>query len=129
MKKINCYLNYSQKKKEYTDKGIFFKKRYILYQKKKRISRMDTRIGMLVMVGICILVLAIGFLRKYAEVVLNFFVRAILGIMAIYVINIMLVKVGITGAVGINPITVLTAGSLGTGGIALLYGILFYSML
>lgn len=90
---------------------------------------MDTRIGMLVMVGICILVLAIGFLRKYAEVVLNFFVRAILGIMAIYVINIMLVKVGITGAVGINPITVLTAGSLGTGGIALLYGILFYSML
>lgn len=90
---------------------------------------MDTKIGMLVMVGICILVLAIGFLRKNAEVVLNFFVRAILGVMAIYVLNMLLVKVGITGAVGINPITVLTAGSLGTGGIALLYGILFYNML
>lgn len=90
---------------------------------------MDTKTGMLVMVGICVLVLAISFLRKNAEIVLNFFVRAILGVMAMYMLNMLLEKVGIAGSVGINPVTVLTVGSLGTGGIALLYGILLYNLL
>ncbi len=90
---------------------------------------MDTKMSMLVMVGICILVLAIGFLRKNAEIVLNFFVRTILGVMGIYMMNMLLAQMGIAGSVGINPISVLTVGSLGTGGLGLLYGILFYNML
>ena len=88
---------------------------------------MDTRMSMLVVAGICAVVLAIGFLRSKAEMLLNFLVRTVLGIMAI--LNMLLAGAGIEGSVGINPISVLTVGSLGTGGLALLYGILFYNML
>ena len=90
---------------------------------------MDTKTGMLVLAGICILVLAIGFLRRKAEIVLNFFVRSILGVLAIYVINAIFAGVGIEVAAGMNAINVLTIGSLGTGGLALVYGILFYNLL
>lgn len=90
---------------------------------------MDTRMSMLVVAGICAVVLAIGFLRSKAEMLLNFLVRTVLGIMAIFLVNMLLAGAGIEGSVGINPISVLTVGSLGTGGLALLYGILFYDML
>ncbi len=90
---------------------------------------MDTKNGMFVIIGICGLVLLIMFFRQKAEIFLNFIVRSILGVMGIYVINILLEQMGISGAVGINLISVLTVGSLGTGGLGLLYGILFYNML
>ena len=90
---------------------------------------MDKATGMFVMAGICVIVLAIGFLRRKAEMILNFVVRAILGTMAIYMINLLLESIGLEVAAGIGPINVLTVGSLGTGGLALLYGILFYNML
>lgn len=90
---------------------------------------MNMKTGALVLVGICVLILVIGVLRRKAEMVLNFFVRAILGIVAIYTVNLLLNGLGIEGTVGLNPISVLTVGSLGTGGFALLYGILFYNML
>ena len=90
---------------------------------------MDIKKGMFVIIGICALVLLIGFFRQKAEVFLNFIVRSILGVMGIYVINIFLEQMGISGAVGINLISVLTVGSLGTGGLGLLYGIMFYNML
>ena len=59
----------------------------------------------------------------------EFFSSDCLGVMAIYLLNMLLAKAGMEGAVGINPISVLTVGSLGTGGVALLFGILFYNML
>ena len=90
---------------------------------------MDTKIGMLALAAVCVTVLAIGFLKRKAEIVLNFLVRTVLGVMAIYLLNMLLAKTGMEGAVGINPISVLTVGSLGTGGVALLFGILFYNML
>ncbi len=90
---------------------------------------MDTKIGMLALAAVCVAVLAIGFLKRKAEIVLNFLVRTVLGVMAIYLLNMLLAKAGMEGAVGINPISVLTVGSLGTGGVALLFGILFYNML
>lgn len=90
---------------------------------------MDRETGMLVMVGICALVLGIGFLRRKAEILLNFLVRSMLGAMGIYAMNMILTELGIPGAVGLNPLSILTVGSLGTGGFGLLYGILFYNML
>lgn len=90
---------------------------------------MDQKTGMLIVAGICVIVLGIGFLRRKMEFVLNFMVRTVLGIMAICLINMLLAGAKIPGAVGLNPISILTVGSLGTGGVALLYGILFYSML
>lgn len=55
---------------------------------------MDTKAGMLVVAGICILVLTIGFLRKNAEILLNFIVRAVLGTMGIYAVNPLPCKAG-----------------------------------
>lgn len=90
---------------------------------------MDIKMGALALAGICILALAIGVLRRKAEILLNFCVRAILGVVAIYTVNMVLNGLGMEHTVGLNPISVLTVGSLGTGGFALLYGILFYNML
>ena len=90
---------------------------------------MDMKMSMIAMAGICAIVLAIGFLRRRAEIVLNFMVRTVLGVMAICFFNMLLAGAKIPGAVGLNPISILTVGSLGTGGVALLYGIMFYSML
>ncbi|MCI8490273.1 MAG: transcriptional regulator [Lachnospiraceae bacterium] len=90
---------------------------------------MDTKTSMLIMAGICVLVLVIGILRRKAEIVLNFLVRTIVGAMAIFFVNLTLAELGIEGMVGINPLSLLTVGSLGTGGFALLYGIVFYHML
>ena len=90
---------------------------------------MDTKTGMIVLAGICILVLAIGFLRRKAEIILNFLVRTVLGILAIYIINKAFAGAVIEVSAGLNPYSVLTVGSLGTGGLALIYGILFYNML
>lgn len=90
---------------------------------------MDKTAGMLVLAGICVIVLMIGFLRRKAEIILNFAVRSILGVIAIYMINLLLESIGLEVAAGIGPVSVLTVGSLGAGGLALLYGILFYNML
>ncbi len=60
---------------------------------------------------------------------MNFVVRMVLGIMAIYMINLLLARAGIEASAGLNPINILAVGSLGTGGLALIYGILFYNLL
>lgn len=90
---------------------------------------MDMRMGALALAGICIIALVIGFLRRKAEIILNFVVRAILGAIAIYMINILLAGIGINAAAGVNPFNILAVGSLGTGGLALIYGILFYNLM
>lgn len=90
---------------------------------------MDTKTGMLILAGICILALGIGILRRKAEIILNFLVRTVLGVIGIYIMNMALAALGVEAAAGINPVSVLAVGSLGTGGFALLYGILFYNML
>ena len=100
-----------------------------MYQENIADKNMDMKNGMLAVIGICVLVLLIGVLRQKAEILLNFVVRSILGVIAIYSINMVLAQMGISHAVGINPISVLTMGSLGTGGLGLLYGILFYNIL
>ncbi len=75
---------------------------------------MDLKMSALILGGICILVLAIGVLRRRAEIILNFLVRTVLGVLAIYIGNAVLMGVGIEQAVGMNAISVLTVGSLGT---------------
>lgn len=90
---------------------------------------MDKNAGMFVIVGICLLVLLMGILRRKAEFLLNFLVRGFLGVIGIYLCNMALADLGIACAVGINLFSVLTVGALGTGGLGLLYGIVFYNML
>ena len=56
-------------------------------------------------------------------------VLAVLGACTIAYVNKWLAQQGIMLAVGINPVTLLTTGSLGFSGVALLYGILLLKIL
>ena len=62
--------------------------------------------------------------RSYAAV--NFLIRAVIGFAMIFFINEFLAAENISLSVGFNPITFLASGTLGTPGVALLYGIAFY---
>ena len=63
------------------------------------------------------------------EWVLNLLMRSVLGIIAIYFINAILVGLGYSCGIGINSVTVLTSGILGFPGLVALYGIGFYYLL
>lgn len=90
---------------------------------------MDFKYGAAAVFVICLIVLLIGVLKKRAVIVLNFIVRAVVGMICIYFINHFLASQGISVAVGMNLISVLTSGTLGVGGVALLYGIVLLQFL
>ena len=77
----------------------------------------------------CLLVLFILFTKRKAEFILNFMVRTVMGLSGIYFVNEFLEKQQLALQVGMNPITALTAGTLGISGVALLYGIVAYKSL
>lgn len=79
-------------------------------------------------IGMCAVVLLIGVIKKRAEFIINFFLRAVGGTIGIYLINFLLGSVGVTAYVGINAVTVAAAGILGVPGIFLLYSMMFYKM-
>ena len=84
---------------------------------------MDTKIGIISIVGVCVIVLLIGLFRKKAEIVVNFVLRGMLGLFSIYILNEVFALQSISLNVGINPISVSLAGVFGLPGVALLYGI------
>lgn len=79
--------------------------------------------GFMVILVILAVVLLIGAVRKKAEWIMTFLFRAVVGTLVIYFVNMALTSYSIPIAIGINPVTVLTAGVLGIPGIAALYGI------
>ena len=90
---------------------------------------MEQEYGMIAIAGICLVVLLMGMMKKKAKVVAVFLSRAAVGVVGISVVNQMLETQGIAIAVGINPVSALTIGTLGISGFALLYGIMFYKIL
>ena len=79
--------------------------------------------GMAVLAVICGIILLVLLLRKRAQIILNFLVRTVLGAIMILLVNDILQKQGFDIYVGLNPVTLLTSGTLGFPGVALLYGI------
>ena len=67
--------------------------------------------------------------EKGVRIIVNFFVRVVVGIALVFFINEFMSLQEVPVQVGINPITVLTSGILGVPGVALLYGISFYGIL
>ena len=63
------------------------------------------------------------------EKIINVVMRAILGTIAMYFINMALARAGISLGVGINTFTVLTSGILGFPGLLALYGVGIYRSL
>ena len=97
--------------------------RNINIQKQDMEQWMDTTISFGVIAGVCGLVLIIAVLKQRAQLMLNFLVRTALGAICILFVNDFLKEQGIALVVGLNPVSLLTAGILGFSGIALLYAI------
>ena len=64
--------------------------------------------------------------ERQPHIMINFFFFFFLGIAMIFFVNEFLEFENIAVRVGMNPLTLLTSGVLGTPGVALLYGIAFY---
>ena len=60
-------------------------------------------------------------MKKGAELALNFMLRLVFGMIAIFLINGYLQEKGLDACVGINALSALTSGFLGLPGVALLY--------
>ena len=84
---------------------------------------MSEKAGILVIAAICVLVLLILVLKQRAQLALNFMVRLVTGTITILFVNDLLAEQGLPLNVGLNVVTLLTSGSLGFPGVALLYGI------
>ena len=61
--------------------------------------------------------------------ILNFLLRMVYGAVGIQAINLVLSAVGISVSVGLNPVSLLTVGTLGISGLGLLFGISAYGVL
>lgn len=79
--------------------------------------------GASAIIFMCVLILCMISLRKKMEFLLNFMLRAVTGMIAVFLINEALAAQNVSVLVGINPWTALTSGILGIPGVALLYGI------
>ncbi|MFG6383763.1 MAG: pro-sigmaK processing inhibitor BofA family protein [Lachnospiraceae bacterium] len=90
---------------------------------------MEKYYGIAAIVIICILVLFMGTIKQKSGAVTVFVLRSFVGAIGICITNEILASQGISVAAGINPVTVLTIGTLGISGFALVYGILFYKLL
>lgn len=90
---------------------------------------MEQEYGVIAIGGICLIVLLMGVIKERARMVAVFLSRAVVGIAGVCLINQLLAAQGIDVAVGVNPVSVLTIGTLGISGVALLYGIMLYRLL
>ena len=90
---------------------------------------MDTTYGIGVIIGVCMLILLIGILKKKAEILLNFAARMVVCFICVYFLNSFFTSRGLDVSIGINPLSALKFGSLGFCGVAALYGILFLQLL
>lgn len=67
--------------------------------------------------------------HKAVSAVINFFIRAVIGMALIFFINQYVLPDDSSINVGMNAISFLTSGSLGIPGVGLLYGIMWYQIL
>ena len=67
--------------------------------------------------------------KKIATAVINFFIRAAIGMALIFFINQYVIPADSSINVGLNPISFLTSGTIGIPGVGLLYGIMCYQIL
>ncbi|HIX63632.1 MAG TPA: pro-sigmaK processing inhibitor BofA family protein [Candidatus Mediterraneibacter colneyensis] len=67
--------------------------------------------------------------KKIAGVVINFFIRAVVGMALIFFINQYVIPPDSSINVGLNAVSFLTSGTLGIPGVGLLYGIMCYKIL
>lgn len=91
---------------------------------------MNDMTGIALLVGCCILVLMIVFLKRKSWYIIKFITRAMMGMAAIVMINQLIGYMGFPAlCVGVNVISFLTCGILGFPGLVALYGFMGYKIL
>ena len=65
-------------------------------------------------------------MKFFSDMIINFFIRMVIGVAMIFLINQFLASEGIVESVGINSVTMITSGTLGVPGVCMLYGMVFY---
>lgn len=90
---------------------------------------MENYYGIAAIAGICALVLLMGMMKQKTGWISVFILRCVGGTVGICAVNAILENLGISVAAGINPVNILTIGTLGISGFALIYGILLYRFL
>lgn len=96
-------------------------------KERSEVKAVTKSMGLVFIVTVCVIVLLIGAARQKAAFLINFVMRLVMGMTVVYFVNEFLAVQHIDIAVGMNPATLLTMGSLGFPGVAALYGILFYA--
>lgn len=89
---------------------------------------MDIYRGGLWIVGALLAVLMAGAFRSKIEILLNFLLRGVMGMLLIYFVNFFAAEQMPEIGVGYNLITFLVSGFLGVPGVLLLYGIELYML-
>lgn len=77
-----------------------------------------------ILAGVCGVVLIVLLLKRKMQFVLEFLLRTGVGVAMILWVNHILLQQGILLSVGINVLSLLTSGTLGIPGVALLFAIL-----
>lgn len=91
-------------------------------------TSMESKI-LIAIVIICIVLLAVGLLKKRFDLIVNFGLRAVAGLLAIYILNTLLKVFSVNITVGMNGLTASLVGILGTPGLILLYALaIFFSI-
>lgn len=80
----------------------------------------------LVIVGVCVVLFAVGLIKKRYDLLVNFGLRLTMGILGIYLLNSLLGNFGLILEVGINGYNALIVGLLGVPGFMLVYGLAAY---
>lgn len=91
-------------------------------------GNVESKIFMLIIV-ICVILLIVSIIKQRFEWIVNVGLRAVAGLLAIYILNNKLQNFSIDVAVGMNAFSALTIGTLGLPGFVLLYGLAFYFFL
>lgn len=79
-----------------------------------------------VIIALCVVSIIACLIRRRPDLIINFLLRSCLGVVGIYLLDLILKMKGYDFCVGINLATVLTNGFLGLPGFLMLYGLAVY---
>lgn len=85
--------------------------------------------GMLMIILMCGVLLVIVLRGKRTDLIIGFVLRALCGLVCIYIVNNLMIHFQYQGTIGVNPYTLLTSGILGFPGLIALYAIKIVSLL
>ncbi len=80
----------------------------------------------IIIIIISVVLLIISIVKQRFDLLVNFALRIVAGLLAIYILNTLLQSIGVDLSVGMNALNALIIGVLGLPGFALLYGLALF---